>query len=317
MKTLLTFEQLPITLTLLMFALTPVLMFDMASAADTPAAAAAPGKTGPVRLEPIAGGSTKRITLTQKAAERLDIQTGQVGSDVVVRKQMVSGMVIYPQATVAGAPAAMIAPAVGGGGGGGLGSFGGFNRVAATATASTTMALTPAVATAPAMATTAPILKGESWVVVSLSPGEFDRINKDKPARISPLYTRDKSMQAMDAVLSDQPPTEDGKRSMLTLRYKLPSSDHGLAPSTRVRVELQLAGSEDKQKTVPYSAVYYDAKGAPWVYVNTAPLVYERQRVTVQRVVGHSAVISDGPTEGAKVVTVGAALLYGTEIFGK
>jgi hypothetical protein len=307
-------KQLPITLSLLMFALTPVLMHDIATAADAPAPAATPGKAGPVRLEPIPGGNTKRITLTQKAAERLDIQTGKVGSDVVVRKQMVSGMVIYPQAMPAGAPSvgasSLAAPA-------GAGGFAGFNRVAATGAAAPT--LTPAVAkeAAPA-APAAAVAKGDSWVVVSLSPGEFERINKDRPARITPLYTRDKSMQPMDAMLStDQPPTEDGKRSMLTLRYKLPSSDHGLAPSTRVRVELQLAGSEDKQKVVPYSAVYYDAKGAPWVYVNTAPLVYERQRVTVQRVVGNSAVISDGPAVGTQVVTVGAALLYGTEIFGK
>ena len=153
--------------------------------------------------------------------------------------------------------------------------------------------------------------------MVNLSPGEYERIAKDKPARIVPLYTRDKGVKEMIAPLSANPPLEDAKRSMLTLHYQLPHSEHGLPASTRVRVELQMAGTEDKQKVVPYNAVYYDAKGAPWVYVNTAPLTYERQRISVSRVVGSVAVLSDGPALGTPVVTVGAALLYGTEIFGK
>jgi hypothetical protein len=63
--------------------------------------------------------------------------------------------------------------------------------------------------------------------------------------------------------------------------------------------------------------VYYDAKGDAWIYVNTKPLVFERRRVGVERVAGELAVLSDGPPVGTPVVTVGAALLYGAEIFGK
>ena len=68
---------------------------------------------------------------------------------------------------------------------------------------------------------------------------------------------------------------------------------------------------------VPYGAVYYDAKGAPWVYVNTAPLTFERRRIGVERIEGDVAVLSEGPPVGTPVVTVGAALLYGAEVFGK
>jgi hypothetical protein len=78
-----------------------------------------------------------------------------------------------------------------------------------------------------------------------------------------------------------------------------------------------MSGSNERKKVVPYGSVYYDAKGAAWIYVNTKPLVFERQRVGVERVVGDLAVLSDGPPVGTPVVTVGAALLYGTEIFGK
>ncbi|GEM_PF-796413 len=281
---------------------TAVLILFMAPAVAP--AAAAPAKNAAVRLEAIPGSSVKRVTLTAKAAERLDIQTGKVTQEVVIRKQMVSGMVVYPRAN-----ALPQAPA-----GNGFGAFGGVAAPGATAAGplrKIAVLETVAPGAAPAAA---PV---ESWVVVSLSPGEFERIAKDKPARVTPLYTRDKEMKEMLAPLSDQPPIEDAKRSMLTLHYVLPSADHGLAPSTRVRVELQLAGSEDKQKVVPYSAVYYDAKGAPWVYVNTQPLTYERKRIVVQRVVGNQAVLSEGPELGTAVVTVGASLLYGTEIFGK
>ena len=258
----------------------------LAVAADAPAAAA---KSKAVSLEAIAGGTTKRITLTAKAAERLDIQTGMVSEEVVVRRQLVSGMVVYPQRGAAKPEGSSTA-------------FGQFTPVA-------TNPIKPVSTT---VSTTGP-----SIVVVNLSPGEYERLAKDKPARITPLYTREKSVGEMLAPLSSDPPIEDNKRTMLTLHYLLPNSDHALPSSTRMRVELQMQGSEDKQKVVPYNAVHYDAKGAPWVYVNTKPLTFERQRITVARVVGKLAVLSDGPAVGTPIVTVGASLLYGTEVFGK
>ncbi len=78
-----------------------------------------------------------------------------------------------------------------------------------------------------------------------------------------------------------------------------------------------MMGVEEKQKVVPYSAVYYDGKGTPWVYVTGKPLVYERQRVAIERVAGDLAVLSEGPAVGTAVVSVGASMLFGTEIFGK
>jgi hypothetical protein len=267
------------------------------------AAPSADTKNKPVALEAIAGSTVKRVTLTAKAAERLDIQTGAVGEQAVLRRQMVSGMVIQPLIDTPAVPNAN------------SGGFAKFDAPAATGSAlKQTVALqsgaSPAAVVAPAATTGA-------WVLVTLSPGEWERLAKDKPARIVPLSARDKSAGEILATLADRPPQEDTKRSMLTLHYVLPSTPHGLVVSSRVRVELQLAGSEEKQKVVPYSAVYYDAKGAPWVYVNTRPLTYERQRITLERVVGKFAVLSEGPASGTPVVTTGAALLYGAEIFGK
>ncbi len=64
---------------------------------------------------------------------------------------------------------------------------------------------------------------------------------------------------------------------------------------------------------VPYGALLYDAKGDTWVYVNPAPLDYVREPVTVDHIEGDQAVLTDGPPEGTRVVSVGAAELYGTE----
>jgi hypothetical protein len=57
------------------------------------AAAAAVGR--PARLEAIDGSTIKKITLTPKAAQRLDIQTGQVRQDASGRKVVPYAAVVY------------------------------------------------------------------------------------------------------------------------------------------------------------------------------------------------------------------------------
>jgi hypothetical protein len=84
-----------------------------------------------------------------------------------------------------------------------------------------------------------------------------------------------------------------------------------LGIQTRPLLAGKLGGAA--RRVVPYSAVLYDAKGDTWVYTNPAPLTYVRERVTVDRIQGDQAVLTDGPPEGTPVVTVGAAELYGTE----
>ncbi|MGZ8473253.1 MAG: hypothetical protein ACXWWY_07055 [Candidatus Deferrimicrobiaceae bacterium] len=261
------------------------------------------GKSPVVTLESIPGSTAKRVILTAKSAERLGIETGKVGEEPVVLKQMVSGLVIPPMEK-------RPAPKPSGG------VFGGFGRIASAE--STTQAVAAAAMAPPRVAprSTSPAA-GDVWVLVTLSQAEWDRLAKNKTARLLPLATRDKPGKEVVARPSGIAPVEDMKRAMLSLYYVVPGKDHGLTVNHRMRVELQMSGSNEKKKVVPYSSVYYDAKGAAWVYVNTKPLVFERQRVGVERVVGDLAVLSDGPPVGTPVVTVGAALLYGAEIFGK
>ena len=257
--------------------------------------AADPGKAGPaagpVRLENVPGSSVPRVILSAKAAQRLGIETGKVADEAVARRQMVSGVIIPPLKELPTSGSA----------GAAFGGFGGFGAAPAPKKA----AKIPA---SPA---------GSVWVHVTLSPGEWDRLAKDRPARVLPLLTREKLGKDVLAQPTGIEPFEDMKRSTLSVYYLVPGKDHGLAENSRMRVELQVAGGDAKQKVVPYGSVYYDAKGAPWVYVNGTPLIYQRQRIGVERIVGDVAVLSDGPAVGTSIVTVGAAMLYGAEIFKK
>lgn len=248
----------------------------------------------PAKLEAIPGSAVKRITLVPKAAERLGIATGKVGMEKIVRKQMVSGLVVPPLEKLPDARPA----------GGGFGGFGGFQPAA------TTQADAPQVAAKSAD-------PNGAWVLVSVSKLEWERLARDMPARLFPLATRDPLSKETTAQPSGVTPIEDMRRSMLTLYYVVAGPDHGLKLNTRMRVELPLAGSDEAKKVIPYSAVYYDAKGVPWAYVNTAPLTFERHPLKVERIEGDKAILTEGPEVNTTIVTTGAALLFGIEVFGK
>jgi hypothetical protein len=64
---------------------------------------------------------------------------------------------------------------------------------------------------------------------------------------------------------------------------------------------------------IPYDAVIYDADGKTYAYTAPKPLTYVRQEIAIDHVAGDSVMLSDGPPAGTKVVTVGAAQVYGTE----
>jgi len=64
---------------------------------------------------------------------------------------------------------------------------------------------------------------------------------------------------------------------------------------------------------VPYGAILYDSSGKAWVYTNPEPRVYVRHSITIQRINGDVAVLTDGPPAGTVVVTTGAEELLGTE----
>jgi hypothetical protein len=85
-----------------------------------------------------------------------------------------------------------------------------------------------------------------------------------------------------------------------------------LTPDALRRLELVTAVVKDAT-ALPYAAVIYDKKGAPWVYTNPEGTSFIRIPVTIDRVQDQTAVLTAGPPSGTRVVTRAAIKLYGAE----
>jgi hypothetical protein len=255
-----------------------------------------PGSRGDaVKFEPIPGTKLKRVILTPRAVERLGIKHGKISTKKIIRKQMVGGSVTHPLKIQM--ERRMAKNTFGGGGGG-------FAPAAARSE--------PEVAAID----TASLAAG-AWVRVVLSPDEWDRLDHTAAARILPLATRPDLPKEAFATPSKLPPVRDVKRTMLTTYYVVPGKNHGMKTNDRMRVELTLKGNNKSHTVMPYSALYYDGKGTPWVYINTKPGTYERRRIEIDRIVGDDVLLKSGPPVGTSVVSVGATFLYGAEVIFK
>lgn len=82
------------------------------------------------------------------------------------------------------------------------------------------------------------------------------------------------------------------------------------------RLDLATASTvrSGKGTVVDYKALIYDGQGATWVYTAPGPLTYVRAPVVVDRVKGDQVFLSKGPPAGTRVVTVGAAEVFGAEL---
>src|SRR5262249_58644158 len=84
----------------------------------------------------------------------------------------------------------------------------------------------PAVpaASAPDRPAALPPIAGEAWVLVTLSHGEWERLDKKKPARILPLAHQSQAKEVI-ALPSGMEPVEDAKPAMPTVRSGVPGKD--------------------------------------------------------------------------------------------
>jgi len=87
----------------------------------------------------------------------------------------------------------------------------------------------------------------------------------------------------------------------------------GITTGTVQRATRTLAGTSAEHKVLPYAAVVYDSVGATWTYLNVGPGTYTRARISVAAIQDDVAVLTDGPDDGAVVVTQGAPELLGAE----
>ena len=127
------------------------------------------------------------------------------------------------------------------------------------------------------------------WIRVAVYAGETDAIDETQPASVTKLGATDgpKPARRVTAPLQGDP-----LAASVNLYYSLPGTGATLRPGERVLVELPLK-TREKGLVVPEAAVLYD--------------------IQIARHAGDRAVVSRGISEGAKVVTAGAAELFGTE----
>jgi len=81
----------------------------------------------------------------------------------------------------------------------------------------------------------------------------------------------------------------------------------------RLGIEFGEMTGAGQRLEAPYSALFYDASGGEWVYTSPKPQVFERAGIKIIRIEGDKMYLSQGPVAGTKVVTAGAALLFGAE----
>lgn len=99
---------------------------------------------------------------------------------------------------------------------------------------------------------------------------------------------------------------------------------HRITLTTRAAERLGIATIEvaptaaGGRSQIPYSSVFYDAKGDAWAYVaDGESRTFVRHAITVADIVadaaGDFAILAEGPGPGTLVVSVGVAELFGAE----
>lgn len=141
------------------------------------------------------------------------------------------------------------------------------------------------------------VLPGASYWVASAgsSQGDMSSESDSRAARVEPV----------------------SGNSMPRVVLTAPAAERIGIQTAPVRATSKSASMGGAQRTViPYSAVIYDVNGDTWVYTSVEPLVFVRHRVGIDHIDGDDAVLLDGPPPGTMTVTVGAAELFGAEVFG-
>lgn len=151
------------------------------------------------------------------------------------------------------------------------------------------------------------------WVRVALYAGDENRIQKGSVAMVQNLSGSSGTFIRATSVAGPQ--TADPLATSIDLYYQINNNNGEMRPGQKVSVTLPFSGSENGI-TVPFSAIVYDIQGGTWVYTNPSPNTYMRQRVELKTVMDNKAVLSRAPATGTKIVTVGAAELFGTEFGG-
>lgn len=149
------------------------------------------------------------------------------------------------------------------------------------------------------------------WLRVPIFAGDVESIDRRAPVEVVHLGTQP-GIKGMTATPVAAPPSADAATAGVDLFYSLANPDRSLRPGQRMSVRLPLRSSQE-HLVVPRASVLFDAFGGTWVYEAKEGGVFERRRVALIDLIGDFAVLDQGPPLGTRVVTTGAAELFGTE----
>jgi hypothetical protein len=236
---------------------------------------AAQTKIEPAIIEENGDGEFKRIVLTEKAAQRLNLQTMEVREEQIKRTQTFGGQVM----------AVSNDPSAGEDASGEL--LGTLLRIPVSETDLTMVDQDQPAYILPATgSSTAPGLMAQPVDATTV-------IN-------SQVQTNS----------GTQPNINIGENA---LYYLINPVESGFIQGQGVFAELSLLSDNTPRKIIPYAAVLYGVHGETWVYTNPEPLAFIRTAITVDYIEDDLAILLEGPEVGTPVVTVGAAELFGTE----
>ncbi len=152
------------------------------------------------------------------------------------------------------------------------------------------------------------------WVRVPLYAGDEGNIVEGTDATIQTLSQSNSSLSITGKRVTG-PQTSDPLATSVDIYYEINNSKGDYRPGQKVSVTLPVSG-HGMANTIPFSAIVYDIHGGTWVYENPSPNTFVRKRVELKTVTNGKAILVRGPASGTKIVTVGAAELFGTEFGG-
>jgi membrane fusion protein, multidrug efflux system len=148
------------------------------------------------------------------------------------------------------------------------------------------------------------------WVRVMVPATEIAALARDRAVQVRALG---EDASARWATPISAPPSANAMAGTIDLYYALDNRDRHWRIGQRVAVSLPAAGGPQQGLAVPKAAILRDIYGGEWVYQRTAANTYVRRRIEIASSEGDSALVTRGLTPGDKVVTDGAAELFGTE----
>ena len=148
------------------------------------------------------------------------------------------------------------------------------------------------------------------WVRVPILAADASTLDPQATASVTPPGSK---LSISAKRIAEAPPTANAVAATVDWYCEIDDPERQLRPGERVQVKVSAKGAGEERLTAPWAGVLHDIHGGQWVYEMSGATTFIRRRVQVARVVGADAVLASGPQVGTKIVTDGAAELFGIE----